>query len=85
MRPYRTIITFRKKASSQTAEDKEGNVTCIGHGKGLGGVLDLIMVKTEEGKDKPQWFQGPRIAAQEGSDHLPVIYRVKWGTQEKKS
>ena len=69
-----------------TKEDKEGKLTCIGHGKGLEGVLDLIMVKTEEGLiDKLQWFKGLRIAAQEGSDHLPVIYRVKWGTQEKKS
>ena len=60
--------------NGRTKEDREGKVTCIGHGRGLGGVLDLVMVKMEEEIDKPKWFRGLRIAAQEGSDHLPILY-----------
>ena len=37
------------------------------------------MVKMEEEIDKPEWFRGLQIAAQEGSDHLPILYRVEWG------
>ena len=29
--------------NGRTEEDREGKVTCIGHGRGLGGVLDLVM------------------------------------------
>ena len=60
--------------NGRTEEDREGKVTCIGHGSGLEGLLDLVMVKMEEEIDKPKWFRGLRIAAQEGSDHLPILY-----------
>ena len=65
--------------NGRTEEDRERKVTCIGHGRGLGGVLDLVMVKMEEEIGKPEWFRGLQIAAQEGSGHLPILYRVKWG------
>ena len=48
--------------NSRTEEDGEGKVTCIGHGRGLEGVLDLVMVKMEEEIDKSEWFRGLRIA-----------------------
>lgn len=70
--------------NGRTKEDREGKITCIGHGENLGSVLDLVLVKTEEEVKMPVWFKGLRVAAQEGSDHLPVIYRLKWETKALK-
>ena len=65
--------------------DEEGKITCVGHGRGLGSVLDLVLVKMEEELRIPDWFKGLRVAAQEGSDHLPVLYRLSWGTAMSES
>lgn len=59
--------------------DEDGKITSIGHGLGLGSILDLVLVKMEE-MAVPTWFKGLRVTAQEGSDHLPVLYRLEWGT-----
>ena len=60
--------------------NEEGKITYVGHGRGLGSVLDLVLVKMEEELRIPDWFKGLRVAAQEGSDHLPVLYRLSWRT-----
>ncbi|XP_051173701.1 uncharacterized protein LOC127289664 [Leptopilina boulardi] len=62
--------------------DIEGKITCIGHGSGLGSVLDLVLVKTEE-QNIPDWFKGLKVSAQEGSDHLPILYRVSWESKNR--
>lgn len=41
--------------------DEDGKITCIGHGGGLGSVLDLVMVKMNEEEPQPTWFKGMKV------------------------
>ena len=43
----------------------------------MGSVLNLVMVNISENLEIPDWFKELRVTAQEGSDHLPVIFRVE--------
>ena len=70
--------------NGRAVRDEEGKITCVGHRRGLGSVLDLVLVKMEE-ELIPDWFKGFRVAAQEGSDHLLVLYRLSWGTAMSES
>ena len=54
-----------------------------GSSQGLGSVLDLVMVKMSENLEIPDWFKERRLTAQEGSDHLTVIFRVEWKERTK--
>ncbi|XP_043477868.1 uncharacterized protein LOC122508520 [Leptopilina heterotoma] len=70
----RTMMIMNGRAEG----DEEGKITCVGHGMGLGSVLDLVLIKMEE-ENIPEWFKGLKISPQEGSDHLMVFYRLDWG------
>ncbi|XP_015119049.1 uncharacterized protein LOC107042501 [Diachasma alloeum] len=63
--------------------DEEDKIAAIAEGEGLGSVLDYVIAKSEEQGLTPEWFKGMRVATQEGSDHLPIFYRVKWETKER--
>ena len=67
----------------ETKGDKEGKITCLGYGQGLGSALDLIMVKLSENLEIPNWLKELRVTAQESSNHLPVKCKVEWKEKTK--
>lgn len=41
----------------------------------------MIIVKIEDDEIIPSWFNGLRVTEQEGSDLLPVIFKIKYGEE----